>query len=264
MSFVYVVSNGAKTSPAVDVVGVAESAEHSAYGPGRRIGYTIHYNLKGTGYFNGNIVKPGQGFLVSDGMYALHKPDKNDPWKIMWITLSGELCKEIFAQYNTFADTNIFEGFPLNIACNIADKITSHKGLSMDSFMLLEIFLQLHLKTVQTDKFSQNTPDSQIYLDYALKYITDNLCRPIEVEYLAKLIGISQSYLYKLFKQKFNISPKQYIMRTKLNCAKDMLSATNMSVTEIAEAVGYESVLAFSKIFSRKEGVSPQSFRNGE
>lgn len=264
MSFAYVVSKGIKTSPSIDAIGVAETPEHSCYGPGRRIGYTVHYNLKGTGYFNGNIVKQGQGFLVSDGMYAVHKPDKNDPWKIMWITLSGETCKELFSQYKTINNTSIFDVFFLDTACNIAKKITMCTERSIDSLLLLEFFLQLHTKIVQADTASKNMSDSQIYLEYALKYIADNLHRSVRIDELAELIGISQSYLYKLFMQKFNISPKQYIMRAKLNAAKDMLSDTSMNVTEIAEAVGYENVLDFSKMFSRKESISPQSYRNGK
>lgn len=262
MSFSYVISKGIKTSPSVDVVGVARTPEHSCYGPGRRVGYTVHYNLKGTGYFNGNIVKQGQGFLVSDGMYAMHNPDKNDPWEIMWITLSGELCKELFSQYNTINDTNIFEDFSLNTACNIAKKITLCKERSMDSLLLLEMFLQLHTKNAASRYSLKNTSDSQIYLEYAEKYIADNLYRPVRIDELAKFIGISQSCLYKLFMQKFNISPKQYIMNAKLAVAKDMLSDTSMTVTKIAEAVGYESVLEFSKMFSRKEGISPLRYRN--
>lgn len=262
MSFVYVMSSGIKTSPSVDVVGVAELPEHSCYGPGRRNGYTVHFNLGGVGYFNGNKVNAGQGFLVYDGMYALHSPDKNDPWKIMWITLSGEACKDIFAQYNACEKTNIFSGFSLNTANEIMYEITANKGLCMDSLRLLEMFLRLHRECQKSSFLQEEKPDCQIYTEYALQYIADNLYRPVKVEDLAELIGISQSYLYNLFKQKFNLSPKQYIMSARLRAAKNMLSDTSMSITEIAEAVGYENVLAFSKFFSRKENISPQNFRN--
>lgn len=57
------------------------------------------------------------------------------------------------------------------------------------------------------------------------------------------------------------MSIKEYITHNKINRAKKLLIETNMSITEIADSVGYSHVLAFSKAFSSKEKVSPQKYR---
>lgn len=76
--------------------------------------------------------------------------------------------------------------------------------------------------------------------------------KKITVEELLDLVGVSQPYLYKIFKNKFNMSIKEYITYHKINRAKKLLIETDMLITEIANPVGCSDVLAFSKAFSSK------------
>lgn len=58
------------------------------------------------------------------------------------------------------------------------------------------------------------------------------------------------------------MSPKQCIMRLKLDTAKNMLINTEMTITEIANSVGYADILTFSRLFSTREKMSPTEYRN--
>ena len=100
-----------------------------------------------------------------------------------------------------------------------------------------------------------------MYLEFCVDFIETNIHKKITVEELSALVGVSQPYLYKIFKNKFNMSIKEYITYYKINRAKKLLIETNMLITEIANSVGYSDVLAFSKAFSSKEKVSPQKYR---
>ncbi|MBQ9968855.1 MAG: helix-turn-helix transcriptional regulator [Oscillospiraceae bacterium] len=79
---------------------------------------------------------------------------------------------------------------------------------------------------------------------------------------LTGFLGISQPYLFKLFKARFGLSPKQYLAEQKLHRAKTLLRQSDMTVTHIANSVGFSDVLAFSRFFTNKEGISPQKYRN--
>ena len=57
------------------------------------------------------------------------------------------------------------------------------------------------------------------------------------------------------------MSTKEYITWYKMKKAKELLIETSMSITEIANSVGYNDILAFSKIFTSKEKISPQKYR---
>jgi AraC family transcriptional regulator of arabinose operon len=64
-----------------------------------------------------------------------------------------------------------------------------------------------------------------------------------------------------LVNKKYNTSLKQYIIDRKLNIAKKMLNKTDMSITQIANSLGYNDPLAFSKLFTLNIGVSPRKYK---
>lgn len=262
MSFVFIIPHGIKTSPSIEGIGFTKDRGKSSFGPGQRKGFTIHFNIKGIGYLNGNIVKEGQGFLVYDGMYAHHYADKDNPWELLWITLSDACAIELFQQYKADPDTHIFDYHSPMLLREIANKIQSYKEISLDSLELLEYFLQIHCNCLKIKSAPYSKHSSEIYLEYALKYIKDSIHRAVSVEEITRLIGISQPYLYKLFVKEFNMSPKQYIINLRIDTAKKMLITTNMTITEIANSVGYADILTFSRFFSLKVKMSPTEYRN--
>ncbi|MBQ9940697.1 MAG: helix-turn-helix domain-containing protein [Clostridia bacterium] len=243
-------------------MGFTKNIKNSSFGPGRRKGFTIHFNIKGIGFFNGNIVNEGQGFIVYDGMHAHHYADKDNPWELMWFTITGACVPDILQQYKANPETNIFDFSSLMTARETAKKICTFNEISADSLKLLEIFLQLHCACTKQNNNKKQPTTTEIYIDYALKYIKDNIYRNVTVDELTHLIGISQPYLYRLFMQEFNMSPKQCIIRLKLDTAKNMLVNTDMTITEIANSVGYADILTFSRLFSTREKVSPTEYRN--
>ncbi len=261
MAFTYIMSEGAKTTPSVEAIGYTKDIDSSSFGPGLRKSYTIHFNIKGLGYFNGKPVKAGQGFLVYDGAYAHHYADKSDPWELVWITLSGEdASKELFLQYNTNKN-GIFNFHSSVYLRELAKKICDIHSITADSLYMLNLFLQIHLNCMDYFDGATLKRDREIYLNSAVKYIKGNIHRNLKVEELTGLIGITQPYLYKLFMEKFKMSPKQYILKLKLTTAKELLLKSNMTITEIANSVGFSDVLSFSKFFSQKENLSPSAYR---
>lgn len=260
----FVVPHGIKTTPSILGIGFTDSINQARCRAVRRIGYTIHFVLRGKGFFNGNPVNKGQGFLVYDGMIVGHQANKNDPWALMWITFSDDSAKTLFDGYNADPVTGIFD-YDMPILVNeTARKVLSYKSGSVDSLELLDIFLKLHFNCMKKNDTIHTGRASELYIESALKYIKDHVHNAVSIDELTEFLGISQPYLYRLFKNEFNMSPKQYIMQYKLNVAKNMLANTDLSVSEIANVVGYTDPLAFSKMFSTKEKTSPQKFRNGK
>ena len=127
---------------------------------------------------------------------------------------------------------------------------------------MLEMFLHLiKNQQSQTTCYYEKT-NAEIYIKAAVKYIQSNIHNPISVAELTKFLGVSQPYLFKLFKNKFQISPKEYIIKQKLNRAQLLLKETPLTITHVANSVGFQDVLSFSKFFKSKTGLSPQNYRN--
>lgn len=97
-------------------------------------------------------------------------------------------------------------------------------------------------------------------LDNAVTHIMEHYHQSVRLEDLSKIACLSVYHFSRLFKQKFGVSPHQYQMRYRIAKAKELMICSRLSLTAIAEKIGYGSVFAFSKAFKQAEGVSPRQF----
>lgn len=122
-------------------------------------------------------------------------------------------------------------------------------------FYIFSVFYQL------LDEIVTQSTDRPNVLIPALKYIEQNLSSPVlSNQGLADFLGISESYLRKLFIQHLDTTPKQYILNLRIQKARQLLSDTVQPVTAISEVCGFTSVYHFSREFKQKTGLSPTQY----
>lgn len=83
----------------------------------------------------------------------------------------------------------------------------------------------------------------------------------ISIECLAEKLGISSRYLRKLFTENFGTSPKKYSQFRDLMFAKQLLHQTELSVTQVAFASGFNSVRRFNESFKQTLKLTPSNLR---
>lgn len=242
----------------INSIGYSDDVAVTQFGPGRRDLYIIHYVISGSGFFNGQKISGGQGFLITPGMQEHYYSDKTDPWSFLWVIFGDSDAERLFKEYNADPQTHIFE---YNNTHTIEKAVNSlfnnrHRYTSAELF---EFYLNIFNNHNHMRQARRKSPD--MYYDYAVNYIHLNLFRIITVEELTKVLGISQPYLYKVFTDKCGVSPKQYITSCKISKAKQLLRETDLSVCEVAASVGFSDSLNFSKQFKKLTGDSPKAFR---
>lgn len=84
---------------------------------------------------------------------------------------------------------------------------------------------------------------------------------PISPEELAAQLGLGYSWFRRMFKEYNGVSPAQYQLQQKLLRAKELLTGTNLNISEIAYSLKFENAGQFSTFFKKKEGVTPSKFR---
>ena len=242
-------------------IGYAADVSVTRFGPGIRNLYIIHYVISGSGYFNGNRVFPGQGFLITPGMQEHYFPDTKDPWDFLWIVSDDAAMETIFPLFGADPRTHIFQYDYTYAVKEAASFLLANHHAMYNGYEMLEFFLKV-LKHQQKDAISAaSKTHASLYLEAADNYIRSNIHRPITVSELTGFLGVSQPYLFRIFKARFGKAPKQYILEQKMIRAQELLKETDMSVSYIANSVGFADVLSFSKCFHSKTGVSPQAFR---
>lgn len=101
------------------------------------------------------------------------------------------------------------------------------------------------------------------YVAKTKQYIIENLASNITVKQIADYIGIHRTYLMRIFRQQTHYSVKMYINRMRITQATIYLSGSDLSVTEIAFLVGFNSRQNFYIMFKKLHGCSPSEYREG-
>lgn len=99
------------------------------------------------------------------------------------------------------------------------------------------------------------------YVKHITEYVRENYDRDITIDSIAEHIGISYSYLRKLYKEATGQNLSDYINQLRIQKAKQLLRETNYTVKEIAAMCGYNHERSFSRTFAQSEGVSPGRYK---
>ncbi|MBQ9968854.1 MAG: AraC family ligand binding domain-containing protein [Oscillospiraceae bacterium] len=96
--------------PILDIYnfGYSKDPEVTRFGPGVRNSYIIHYIIFGKGYFNGQPVGAGHGFLITPGIQEHYYPDRSDPWEFLWIISNDPHMADVFQHFYSDSRSNIF------------------------------------------------------------------------------------------------------------------------------------------------------------
>jgi len=99
----------------------------------------------------------------------------------------------------------------------------------------------------------------------AIEYIHEHYMEN-EFEYarLHVLCGISYTYFKKIFQECFYMTPSSYVRNLKIQRARELLTTRQFSVTQVADACGFQDLCYFSKVFKNETGVSPAAFQKSQ
>lgn len=95
----------------------------------------------------------------------------------------------------------------------------------------------------------------------AKMYMDDNFHTPINLEGISERAFFSRFHFHRLFCRVYRKTPHQYLTRKRLLKAQELLQQ-DLSVTEVCNEVGFESIGSFSVLFRKETGMGPQMFRN--
>lgn len=121
-----------------------------------------------------------------------------------------------------------------------------------------ELFARLH---TAERTHSVLTPATRARLERARTLIHTEFAEPLDLTALARAARFSRHHFLREFRREFELTPHQYLTRRRLEIAKQLLTSTELSVTEVCLAVGFSSLGSFSSLFRRHVGRSPADFR---
>ncbi len=95
----------------------------------------------------------------------------------------------------------------------------------------------------------------------ARKYIEEHADEELSLTQIAKVVNMNANYLSEKFKQVTGTNFVEYVARTRFANACDLLRKSNLRISEIAFAAGFQSLSQFNRVFKRFSGKSPTEYR---
>lgn len=92
-------------------------------------------------------------------------------------------------------------------------------------------------------------------------YVRSKLPEALTTAELAEALGFSESHLRAVFRARFGISLGRYLRESRLSHAAALIQTTEMSLSEVAQQSGFESLFVFSRAFKKAYEMAPQAYR---
>lgn len=109
---------------------------------------------------------------------------------------------------------------------------------------------------VAAKRDSAASPDVDL-LQVTTEYMKHNYMYPIQITELAKMAGLTASSFCRAFKQTTGRTPGSYVTELRIEHAKQLMQQSDVKCKQISQVVGFQDELYFSRVFKKREGVSP-------
>jgi len=234
--------------------------------------YALVYVFKGGGILEtlcndgtekiSRTVEEGSFIMLFPDVWHCYYPREQSEWEEFWVIFNGNIAdsivnKKFFSTSAPLIHTGIrmdlLQQFSGLLDTAISEQIQG-KQRKMSAIVL---DIMGSLRTIIDYPPEKNYPSP---VAKAAQYIEKNFLNKINGKTLSSSSGLSYSHFRRLFKQTTGASPHQYQITVKINKAKEMLSAGKYSIKEISEQLNFKDQYYFSRIFSRKTGVSPSKW----
>ncbi len=238
------------------------------WGPGVRDHYLIHYIIAGKGVYQTggrtHALAAGDCFLVYPDTEVLYCADPSDPWEYAWVGFTGSDAAIILQATNFSRKTPYIRNTPygeeikrqiLHIYDARGNEFEHAVAMTGRLYTALSLFM--HGARKKSD--AQNTVNG--YVQKGIEYISSNYSYPITVEDIAAYVGLSRSHLFRSFQTVLGVSPKEYLTEQRIRQSCYLLEHSALSITAIANSIGFDNSLYFSKTFRKKKGMSPTEYR---
>lgn len=130
--------------------------------------------------------------------------------------------------------------------------------MSKGLFSLEETLARIDTALERNRKLST---EAQRLVRQAMAYIHRHYGEPICRADLARHVALSEDYLTACFRKELGVTPITYLNRYRVKQARQLLTGTSKSITEIALEVGFSDSGYFSRVFRREVGLSPEGYR---
>lgn len=207
-------------------------------------------------------VMPGFAFLLFPGEWHRYRPSADTGWSEFWVGFDGRYAHELMRR-SFQPDSPVFAVAQPDEVRELIRSIAELMQAGSAGYQQI-----IAARTVEVLARIRIPPPSgpdatplERKMRLARMALLESAAADLDLQALARRLGMSYSGFRSCFRKNTGSSPRQYQLQIRVNRAKALLSQTSLSVAEIAEQLGFSSLYYFSRYFKEKTGASPTAFR---
>ena len=223
------------------------------------------------------VVVAGKKYLLNAGEsvlvppFAVHSINSPQSSRLFIAVFSGKkvpYAHRLFEQkspenYLFKMDEQAYQFVLTNLVGSMLGYCGTHKVETPKTLMLKSCLYAVFSSFISQNELVKKDSNIQIS-SKILQYIEDNFSDNISVSSMAKELGYSYDYVSKTLNKVFNVSFN--VMCNQFRCEKalQLIRDTDMPITEIASASGFQSIRSFNRIFKETVGFAPSEIKKME
>jgi len=230
--------------------------------------YQLIYITEGRGVFEnvatGRVkIEAGQVIILFPGEWHRYRPIKKVGWVENWIGFRGDYAEHLMNAFFSLSKPVFRVGHDeelLNLIRSVVD-LTEQRPVGVQQLMAartVEALARVRMLKMGYHKLDRRIAEK---IQQARCYLLEHSEEDVDMEKLSSELGMSYSRFRSLFKTQTGTAPHHYLLDIRVNKAKDLLVNTRLTVSEIAEHLGFTSVYYFSRLFKNRAGMTPTQCR---
>lgn len=203
----------------------------------------------------------GDAVVIPQGVGHAYGADRQAPWSLWWLHVTGADVPELVrAAHESVGGPVAHLGDPAPLASLVSQAIDA-LDLGTTGGLVKASGAAWHLMAhlVATGRRPQGERSDPV--ERAIEHLRATTPRRTSVAELAAMVGLGTSHFTTLFRDKVGVPPLRYQANLRMATARELLDSTEMSVSEVAHACGFDDPLYFSRQFSQAHQVSPTAYR---
>lgn len=258
-----------KTNPAIFHLDTVRYGETSAYNwhPNTELLYFVEGS--GVVHMGSDSVSATVGDVVVINSNLLHDVETEDIAKYYCLIPNREFCEfnGIDTENITFCekirDDKVRELYQRVVDCFCGREKAYGEAVLKNALMSLMIYIAANYSVRESGQASKNVRDNE-GIRIALGYIRSHITQKLTIDELCDNAGLSKYYFVREFKRIVGDTPVVYINKLRCENAAKLLSNGQLSVGDVAEKCGFDSVSYFGKVFKKYMGMSPGAYEKSQ
>lgn len=231
--------------------------------------YYLVYLINGIGHYK----LGGNTLSVDAGNIILYRPWEDQDYyytaaekaEIYWIHFTGSEVKNSLSDLS-FSTGNIYKAGIDSDCINIFENIIHELQIKKPQYHLLCIGHLLQLLSFFSRRVIFLQKGEGIFKNYYMEKVIKSMHAEFHqkhtIDYYSKMCNLSLYQFIRNFKIATGMPPAKYIEKLRIAKAKELMTNTNLTLSEISGIVGYNDPFYFSKVFKRITDTTPTAFRN--